>query len=161
MKKIITLIAVVIVLSFTVVNAEARNTGPSTAIGALSGAAIGQTIGRNTEATLIGVVVGGVAGYMIGNEIDKNSYDRPAKVRYNQPSYHDPEQVIVIVEPGTGRQYQSPGRRCRNRQRRHQNRKYQCCRCEARCFQPGYNQSRGRISYIRVNPYPVNCRRCL
>ncbi len=161
MKKIITLIAAVIMLSSTVVNAEAGNTGPSTALGAISGAAIGQAIGRNTEATLIGIAVGGVAGYMIGNEMDKNGYGRPARARYNQPPYHDPEQVIVIVKPDAGRQYQPPGRRCRNRQRRHQPGWCQCCRCETRCFQPGCNQSRGRVSYIRVNSYPVNCRRCL
>ncbi|NOR22867.1 MAG: glycine zipper 2TM domain-containing protein [Desulforhopalus sp.] len=44
------------------------------AIGGTSGALIGQAIGRNTEATLIGAAVGTVLGYIVGNEMDK--YDR-------------------------------------------------------------------------------------
>ncbi|MGV1097910.1 glycine zipper 2TM domain-containing protein [Thiovibrio sp. JS02] len=39
--------------------------------GAAGGAIIGQAIGRNTEATLLGTAIGGVLGYMIGNEHDK------------------------------------------------------------------------------------------
>ncbi len=42
--------------------------------GAGAGAIIGQAIGHNTEATLIGAVAGGLLGYIIGNEMDK--YDR-------------------------------------------------------------------------------------
>ncbi len=42
--------------------------------GAGAGAIIGQAIGHNTEATLIGMVVGGMVGYIVGNEMDK--YDR-------------------------------------------------------------------------------------
>jgi len=43
-------------------------------IGAAGGALIGQAIGRNTEATLIGAAVGTMLGYIVGNEMDK--YDR-------------------------------------------------------------------------------------
>ena len=43
-------------------------------IGGTSGALIGQAIGRDTEATLIGAAVGTVLGYIVGNEMDK--YDR-------------------------------------------------------------------------------------
>ena len=43
-------------------------------IGGASGALLGQAIGRNTEATLIGAAVGGLLGYIVGNEMDK--YDR-------------------------------------------------------------------------------------
>lgn len=43
-------------------------------IGGASGALIGQAIGRNTEATLIGVAIGTMLGYIVGNEMDK--YDR-------------------------------------------------------------------------------------
>ena len=42
--------------------------------GAGAGAIIGQAIGHNTEATLIGMAVGGMLGYIVGNEMDK--YDR-------------------------------------------------------------------------------------
>ena len=41
------------------------------AIGALTGAGIGQLAGGNAESTLIGAAVGGTAGYMLGNENDK------------------------------------------------------------------------------------------
>ncbi len=41
-------------------------------IGTGVGAAAGQAIGEDTEATLIGAGVGAAAGYMIGNESDKN-----------------------------------------------------------------------------------------
>lgn len=40
-------------------------------LGAGSGALIGQAIGRNTEATLLGTAIGGVLGYIIGNEQEK------------------------------------------------------------------------------------------
>jgi surface antigen len=43
-------------------------------IGGVSGALIGQAIGRDTEATLIGAAVGTMLGYIVGNEMDK--YDR-------------------------------------------------------------------------------------
>ena len=43
-------------------------------IGGVSGALIGQAIGRNTEATLIGAAVGTMLGYIVGNEMEK--YDR-------------------------------------------------------------------------------------
>ncbi|MCP3887942.1 MAG: glycine zipper 2TM domain-containing protein [Desulfobulbaceae bacterium] len=40
-------------------------------IGAASGAIIGQAIGGDREATLIGVAVGTMLGYIVGNEMDK------------------------------------------------------------------------------------------
>ena len=40
-------------------------------IGATGGALIGQAIGHNTGATLIGAAVGTMGGYIIGNEMDK------------------------------------------------------------------------------------------
>ena len=43
-------------------------------IGAAGGALIGQAIGRDTEATLIGAAVGTMLGYIVGSEMDK--YDR-------------------------------------------------------------------------------------
>jgi surface antigen len=42
--------------------------------GAAAGALVGQAIGHNTSATLIGAAVGGMLGYIVGNEMDK--YDR-------------------------------------------------------------------------------------
>lgn len=98
MKKITTLIAV-IVLSCTALNADAENTRKTTVIGAVTGGAIGQAIGHDTEATLIGIAVGGVAGYMVGNEMDKNGNVRQVWVKRNEPSYQVHKHVTVIVEP--------------------------------------------------------------
>ena len=44
-----------------------------TIIGSVIGAALGQAIGGDTEATLIGAGVGSAAGYMLGNEADKRN----------------------------------------------------------------------------------------
>lgn len=49
-------------------------------LGAGSGALVGQAIGRDAEATLIGTAVGGVLGYMVGNEMDRSGYDRGYEV---------------------------------------------------------------------------------
>jgi surface antigen len=48
--------------------------GVGAASGVAGGALLGQAIGHNTEATLIGAALGGMLGYMVGNEMDK--YDR-------------------------------------------------------------------------------------
>ena len=51
------------------------NKGQQGAVGgAATGALVGQAIGHNTEATLIGMAVGTMIGYIVGNEMDK--YDR-------------------------------------------------------------------------------------
>lgn len=42
------------------------------AVGLLAGAGLGQAIGGNTGATVIGAAIGGAAGYMISNEEDKS-----------------------------------------------------------------------------------------
>jgi surface antigen len=90
-------------------------------IGGASGALIGQAIGRNTEATLIGAAVGTVLGYIVGNEMDK--YDRQElnqAYEYgpsSQPtSWHNPDNgnyYQVVPQPAyTTPQYpQSPCRR--------------------------------------------------
>jgi Glycine zipper 2TM domain len=44
-------------------------------LGAGGGALVGQAIGRDKEATLIGTAVGGMLGYMVGNEVDNASAD--------------------------------------------------------------------------------------
>jgi len=46
------------------------------AAGGAAGALVGQAIGHNTEATLLGAAVGGVLGYIVGNEMDKNDRNR-------------------------------------------------------------------------------------
>jgi surface antigen len=70
--------------------------------GAAGGALIGQAIGHNTEATLIGAAVGTLLGYIVGNEMDK--YDR-------QQLNHVYERGVSgtptsWVNPDNGNQYQ-------------------------------------------------------
>jgi surface antigen len=70
--------------------------------GAAGGALIGQAIGHNTEATLIGAAVGTLLGYIVGNEMDK--YDR-------QQLNHVYERGVsgtpsTWVNPDSGNQYQ-------------------------------------------------------
>lgn len=71
MKKLI-IISLAVTLFLQAHSAQARDASQAGAIGgAASGALLGQAIGHDTEATLIGTAVGGVLGYMIGTEMDK------------------------------------------------------------------------------------------
>ena len=75
-------------------NARAQENGINGFLfGAGGGAFIGQVIGRNTEATLIGTAVGGMLGYIVGNERDKQGvtrvhtvYQQPVRYLNNRPS---------------------------------------------------------------------------
>ncbi len=71
-------------------------------IGGAGGALIGQAIGRNTEATLLGAGIGTVLGYIVGNEMDK--YDRR---ELNQAYEFGPSgQVSSWRNPDNGNAYQ-------------------------------------------------------
>ncbi len=73
--KISSIITMVILSFFIASCGEQMNKGQSGALmGAGGGALVGQAIGHNTEATLIGALVGTFIGYMVGNEMDK--FDR-------------------------------------------------------------------------------------
>lgn len=71
-------------------------------IGAASGAIIGQAIGRNTEATLIGAAVGTMLGYIVGNEMDK--YDR--RELNHAYEYGPSGQSTTWQNPDSGNNYQ-------------------------------------------------------
>ena len=63
---------------------------------------MGQMIGRDTEATLIGATLGGLVGYIIGNEMDK--YDRQQLNRtYESTPSHE---STSWVNPDTGNEYE-------------------------------------------------------
>ena len=69
--------------------------------GAAGGAILGQLIGGDTEATLIGAALGGLAGYIVGNEMDK--YDREQVNRtYESTSSYERNSW---VNPDTGKEY--------------------------------------------------------
>lgn len=71
-------------------------------MGAAGGAILGQAIGRNAEATLIGAAVGTMLGYIVGNEMDKT--DRQA---LNQTYETAPSgQATTWKNPDSGNQYQ-------------------------------------------------------
>ena len=76
MEDIMKMINILAILSIVLLTScSSVNKGQMGAAGgAASGALIGQAIGHNTEATLIGMAVGTMLGYIVGNEMDK--YDR-------------------------------------------------------------------------------------
>ena len=70
--------------------------------GGAAGALIGQAIGHNTEATLIGAAVGTMLGYIVGNEMDK--YDRQELNHvYERGTSNTP---TAWTNPDSGNQYQ-------------------------------------------------------
>ncbi len=71
-KGLVTILMVVTVsLGSAFVGGCESDAQTGSAIGALTGAGIGQLAGGDTESTLIGAAIGGGAGYMLGNEGDK------------------------------------------------------------------------------------------
>ncbi len=96
------LTALILALSLVMTSnlAQARENGVNGFfLGAGSGALIGQAIGRNTEATLIGTAVGSMLGYIVGNERDK--YGVGNRVAYREPvrRYSQTRYVTVVPPP--------------------------------------------------------------
>ena len=75
----------------------ATNSGTLALGGAAAGGLIGQAIGHNTGATLIGAGVGAVGGAMIGNEVDKANQTN-AQARMAQ----QPQQTVYSNGPQGG-----------------------------------------------------------
>lgn len=80
----------VLITGTMAVQAQAQEYGVNgLLLGAGSGALVGQAIGRDHEATLIGTAVGGMFGYIVGNEMDKDRNRRvhvvPQPVVYAPP----------------------------------------------------------------------------
>lgn len=70
--------------------------------GAAAGALLGQAIGRNTEATLLGAAIGGMLGYVIGNEMDKAD-----RQKLNDVYEYTPDNTTTEWHnPNTGNEYQ-------------------------------------------------------
>ncbi len=118
MKKV-SIAAAILVLSVSLFqSAEANDRGLNRVIiGGGSGAIVGQAIGRNTEATIIGATVGGVLGLLVGSDINRqhvyvNTY-QPASRYYHHPyrgwsrSYHRPQQHCErIIKIRKGRHFE-------------------------------------------------------
>lgn len=86
MKKSLVMILTVVLVSSWNLEVKAQNNGVNgLLLGAGGGALIGQAIGRNSEATLIGTAVGGMLGYIVGNERDKHYVTQVYTTTYRQP----------------------------------------------------------------------------
>lgn len=73
MKTVNVILMSIALVTLLMVNAEASNKQlGGLIIGGSAGAVVGNSIGKNTESTLIGATVGGVLGYVVGNELDKH-----------------------------------------------------------------------------------------
>ena len=80
------------------------------AAGAGAGAIIGQAIGRDTKATLLGAAIGGLLGYVTGTEMDK----RDLRCLNNVYEHGRSHQTVSWVNPDNRNQYQvtpQPARR--------------------------------------------------
>ena len=71
MKKINLLLMIVSTVGLIALTGCATKTQSGAAIGAGTGALLGQAIGGNTSATIIGAGVGAIAGAAIGENEDK------------------------------------------------------------------------------------------
>ena len=106
MKSFVSILAILAILSLgACTNMMQASRGEKGQVGGIGGAAagaiIGQAIGHDTEATLLGAAIGGLLGYIVGNEMDKadlrelnHVYERGVS---NRPS--------SWVNPDTGNRY--------------------------------------------------------
>lgn len=105
MKKTALIVVPAMFLSLTLsscANSPLTKGQQGAGMGAAGGALIGQAIGRNTEATLIGAAVGTMLGYIVGNEMDK--YDR---TQLNEAYEFTPSgQTTSWQNPDNGNSYQ-------------------------------------------------------
>ncbi len=77
MKKTLSIMSVLLLFSVLLSSCayyppDRYNTQRGAAIGAGTGALLGQAIGRNTEGTLIGLAAGTIIGALVGNAVDQD-----------------------------------------------------------------------------------------
>jgi len=76
------------------------NTQVGAAVGAGTGALIGQAIGGNTESTLIGLAAGTIIGALVGNAVDQDYQAARDAAQYNKPViYYDKNGRAVEAVP--------------------------------------------------------------
>jgi hypothetical protein len=76
------------------------NTQVGAAVGAGTGALIGQAIGGNTESTLIGLAAGTIIGALVGNAVDQDYQAARDAAQYNKPViYYDRNGRAVEAVP--------------------------------------------------------------
>lgn len=113
MRSLKTAIAAVLITGTMAVQAQAQEYGINgLLLGAGSGALVGQAIGRDSEATLIGTAVGGMFGYVVGNEMDKDRNGRihaaPQPVVYDPPPPPPPRYYDAYRPSHNVRQHHRP-----------------------------------------------------
>lgn len=103
MKRLLSLLSVALLLSACAgAQIEEGRKGQAGAIGGgAAGAIVGQAIGHNTEATLIGTAVGALLGYIVGNEMDK--YDRSELNHVYERGLSN--QSTAWINPDSGNRY--------------------------------------------------------
>jgi hypothetical protein len=76
------------------------NTQVGAAVGAGTGALIGQAIGGNAESTLIGLAAGTIIGALVGNAVDQDYQAARDAAQYNKPViYYDRNGRAVEAVP--------------------------------------------------------------
>ncbi|MCR9124631.1 MAG: OmpA family protein [Rhodobacteraceae bacterium] len=68
-------------------------------IGALAGAALGQIVGGDTEATIAGAALGGVAGGVIGNQLDRQEADLRQDLGNDQVTITNTGDRLIVTLP--------------------------------------------------------------
>jgi len=102
MKKITLLLLPLIVIALTSCGDQLTKGQQGAGMGAAGGALLGQAIGGNTEATLIGAAVGTMLGYIVGNEMDKYDRQELNKTYETAPS----GQITSWQNPDSGNRYE-------------------------------------------------------
>ena len=79
------------------------NTQKGAAVGAGTGALIGQAIGGNTESTLIGLAAGTILGALVGNAVDQDYQAARDAAQYGKPViYYDKSgHAVEAIPEGT------------------------------------------------------------
>jgi uncharacterized protein YcfJ len=98
-RIIITLMVVVVSVSFLFVTGCENNAQTGAAVGGLGGAAIGALAGghHRGEGALIGAAVGAGGGYMVGNEADKKQMNQQIQSAQQQANT-----VVVNITNSNG-----------------------------------------------------------
>lgn len=82
---------------------ERYNTQAGAAVGAGTGALIGQAVGGNTESTLIGLAAGTIIGALVGNAVDQQNQAARDAAAYGKPViYYDEQGRAVEAVPESG-----------------------------------------------------------
>lgn len=102
MKKFVLPLVVLAMILSSCAESQFTKGQQGAGFGAAGGAIIGQAIGRNTEATLIGAAVGTMLGYIVGNEMDKYDRQQLNQVYETAPS----GQTTTWKNPDNGNAYQ-------------------------------------------------------